>query len=230
MKLKQFLLAVTMVFTAASASAHALWIETNASGKAGQAQDVKIFYGEYAENERDSVAKWYSDIRQLTLWLIAPDGKRTKLDCMPGVIHLSASFTPAMEGNYTLSISHDTKDFPGTMRYQFNTNASVTVGKSTPDTFKGNDIHVTATPQNGKVAIKAYLNGTPAANMHVEVVSPEGWRKTFVADKNGELAFTPTWKGRYMLEVTDTEKKAGTLAGKNYESTWRCSTNSFVWK
>ena len=230
MKLKQFFLAVTMVFTATAASAHALWIETNASGKTGQSQEVKIFYGEYAENERDSVAKWYSDIKQLTLWLIAPNGEKTKLDCTPGILHLSATFTPSMEGNYILSISHNTKDFPGTMRYQFNTNASVTVGKPTQHSFNGNGIHVTATAQNGKVAIKTYLNGTPAANMHVEVVSPEGWRKTFVADKNGELIFTPTWKGRYMLEITDTEKKPGTLAGKSYESTWRCSTNSFVWK
>ncbi len=49
-------------------SAHAVWIETAAHGKIGQAQDVKVYFGEYGQGERDKVEKWYSDLKDLTLY------------------------------------------------------------------------------------------------------------------------------------------------------------------
>ncbi len=231
---KQILLSVILVvLSAGNLLAHALWIETNPTGKSGQAQDVKIFYGEYADNERDSVDKWYSDIKQITVWLITPDNQNTQLVLTGKADYLLTSFTPLKDGVYTINVSHDAKDFPGTTRYQFNASALITVGKPNAikdlllDTAIG--IYANETGNLDKsFIIKAFLNNKPGSKITVAIASPEGWTKNFKTDENGILDFTPIWAGRYMIEIMNTEKIAGEHNGKNYKSIWRNATQSIV--
>jgi len=62
------------------ASAHALWIETQTNGKLNQKHTVKVYYGEYAEGLVDPIDKWYSDVKDFDLILIAPDGSKKTLE------------------------------------------------------------------------------------------------------------------------------------------------------
>lgn len=215
--------------------AHALWIETPATGKVGQKQEVKIYYGEYAENERNSVQKWYSDVKELSLWLVGPDQQKTKLEYTKGVDALQASFTPSKDGVYTLTISHDAKDFGGTTKYQFNAIALVAVGKvaagSTP-VAKNNEIlvfHDAAKTYkiNTPIQLKTLFKEAAQEKLHVTVASPSGWVKTVNTNAQGVAEFTPLWAGKYFIEVSKYGKEEGELNCAKHESVWRCATVLF---
>jgi len=233
--IKSVLFMLAGVFFASNLFAHALWIETKGTGKIGQAQEVKLFYGEYAQNERDITAKWYSDVKDLTLWLVGPDQQKIKLSTVLGDNVASASFTPEKDGQYTLVVSHPAKDLAGTTKYHFLTSTTVQVGKPAavinPEGIT-NELKVfpssgTAYKVNKAVKLKALHNGTAKAEATVSVFSPSGWSQVLTTSKDGEIEFTPVWPGRYVVEVTDFQKTKGDHNGKPYEALWQGSTYSF---
>src|SRR6478735_7126870 len=114
-----YILAVFVLLNIGNTFAHALWIETATTGKVGQKQQVFIYYGEYAENERDSVSHWFSDVKEVKLWLVSPDNKKVALTTTAESIRLVADFTPTANGTYTLLVDHPVKDVPRTTLYQF---------------------------------------------------------------------------------------------------------------
>lgn len=75
-KIKIIVTVLLLSLSSSAAFAHALWIETTSKGKLGQKHVVKVFYGEFVAGERDSVAKWYSDVKDCSLWLVGPDQKK----------------------------------------------------------------------------------------------------------------------------------------------------------
>jgi len=223
------------MFFASSLFAHALWIETKGTGKVGEAQEVKLFYGEYAQNERDVTAKWYSDVKDLTLWLVGPDQQKIKLNTVLGDNVASASFTPEKDGQYTLVVSHPAKDLGGTTKYHFLSSTTVHVGKPAAvlnaDAIT-NELKVfpssgTAYKVNKTVKLKAVHNGASKAAATVNVFSPSGWSQTLTTTKDGEIEFTPLWPGRYVVEVTDFQQAKGDHNGKPYDAVWQGSTYSF---
>lgn len=232
--MKSVAVLVCMLIGTQSLLAHALWIEAKTSGKVGQAEEVKIFYGEYASNERDEVGKWYSDVKDFTLWLTVPGREKIKLATTAGSNFYTAQFTPEKDGLYILTVSHEAKELSGTTKYVFSSLATVNVGKT-------NAINTVAIPNSLKVAVneakiyklnapvnlKAVLNDKPLANTPVSIFTPEGWSKEFITDENGNVSFSPIWPGRYVLEVSDYKKVPGEFNGKKYEAAWQGSTSSF---
>lgn len=233
--LKSFLLTLAGICLGGSLFAHGLWIETKAAGKVGQAQEVKLFYGEYAQNERDETAKWYSDVKELTLWLIGPDQKKVKLPTTLGDNVAMASFTPEANGQYTLVVSHPAKDLGGKTKYHFLTSTTIQVGKAAAvvnGDLISNELKIypsVATVYQVKkpVKLKAVHDGELKAGATVSVFSPSGWSQTLITGKDGEIAFTPEWPGRYVVEVTDFKNTKGEHHGQAYESSWLGSTYSF---
>ncbi|WP_315817285.1 hypothetical protein [Paraflavitalea speifideaquila] len=217
MKIRDGILVMLLIVMAQSAFAHALWIETAANGKKGQSHTIKIFYGEYADQERDSVARWYSNIRELHCWLITPDGNRKELNYTKDIDFLQAQFIPEQEGSYIISITHDAKDFPGETRYQFNTSAAIRIGKTEAASFAGNDMHVAAIPStNAKSAIqiKAYIKGKPAAKMQVEVVSADGWKSPSPPMKMVSALLHPPGKDAMLLRLPKPKKHPAILRAR----------------
>lgn len=231
MNIKQ--LSTLLLFTAfniGNTFAHALWIETSAIGKVNQKQLVSIYYGEYAENEKDSVSHWFSDVKEAKLWLVSPDNKKTLLTTTAESIRLVADFTPTVNGTYTLLVDHPVKDIPRTTLYQFVSSATVIVGNVvTPTTINPNtnslSLNATATYKvNKATTVDAFFNNKKSSDITFSVVSPTGWSKTFKADSNGNLTFTPIWPGIYYVEAFYTEKIKGEQNEKTYESVWRGAT------
>lgn len=233
--IKSLLLTFVALCFASSLFAHALWIETKGKGKVGEAQEVKVFYGEYAQNERDETSKWYSDVKDLTLWLVGPDQKKIQLTTTLGDNVASASFTPEKDGQYTLLVSHPAKDLAGTTKYHFLTSTVVHVGtpaavvnaESISNELKIFPSATTAYKVNKPLKLKAVHHGIAKPEATVSVFSPSGWSQTLTTGKDGEIDFTPLWPGRYVVEVTDYQKKSGEDNGKTYESLWQGSTHSF---
>lgn len=232
--MKSIVLALLFTLGSSQLFAHALWIETATSGKSGKEQQVKIFYGEYVSNEREECAKWYSDVKDFSLWLTAPGKEKVKLNTVPGTNFYSASFTPEADGLYVLTVSHEAKALGGTTKYEFLSTAIVAVGKpatvnyaSIPGTLQVHTTEAKTYKLNAPVQFKAVQNGKALANTTVSVFSPEGWGKEITTDANGLVTFNPIWPGRYVLEVAARDKVAGTHHGKEYTASWQGATSSF---
>jgi uncharacterized GH25 family protein len=233
-QIKSLVLTLLALCFTSSLFAHALWIETKASGKVGEAQEVKLFYGEYAQNERDETSKWYSDVKELSIWLVGPDQKKVKLNTTLGANVATTSFTPAMDGQYTLLVSHPAKDLAGTTKYHFLTSTVVHVGKTAAvnGDLISNDLKIfpssaTAYKVNKPLKLKAVHNGTAKGAATVNVFSPSGWSQVLTTGKDGEIEFTPLWPGRYVVEVTDFKQGKGEQGGTAYEALWQGATHSF---
>lgn len=232
---KTIILSLTLLlsFVTTSIFAHALWIETAATGKVGQKQPVKIFYGEYADLGRDSVATWYSDVKEFSLWLVGPDNKKTQLTVTPGLNYFEGSFTPGQNGSYTLMVSHEAKELGGTTKYHFLSSATVSVGNAAPVSSQNDNalrLHlddVSSLKVKKAIKMTAFLHQAVAPKKAVTVFSPIGWSKEFYTDANGAFEFTPLWAGRYVVEISDMDKTPGQHNGKDYKATWKGATYSF---
>lgn len=236
-KLSFAVLTALLVFASSSVFAHALWIETPTIGKVGQKQTVKIFYGEYADLGRDSVSTWYSDVKEFTLWLTGPDNKKTQLIVSPHINHFEGSFTPDQNGSYTLTVSHEALELGGTTKYHFLSSAAVSVGNIAPlatqnvNTLKLHLNEINTLKLKSPITVTAVLNDSPAGKKAVTVFSPSGWSKEFYTDENGTFQFTPLWTGRYVIEVSDMDKKVtGTHHGKQFTGVWKGATYSIELK
>jgi len=231
---KSLLFTLLAIFSANQLSAHALWIETNTIGKAGQQHEIKIFYGEYVNNEKEKIEKWYSDVKEFTLWLTAPGKEKVKLNTVAKDDYFSANFTPEKDGVYFITVAHEAKDLGGTTKYEFSSVATVAVGKSNAvdlnsvsNSLKVSTADAKVYKANAPVQLKAVLNGKPLANKHVSVFSPEGWGKEFTTDANGVINFSPIWPGRYVVEASNFVKNGGEHNGKEYKAEWQGATSSF---
>lgn len=231
---KKALLTLFISLSTAQLYAHALWIETNTSGKVGQRHEVKIFYGEYALNEREAIDKWYSDVKDFTLQLNAPGKESIKLEKTANGNHYHASFIPDTEGIYYLTVIHEPKDLGGSTKYEFSAIATVTVGKATKidlntiqNALKVNTIEAKLHTLNSPVSLQTILNGQSYANKSVSVFSPQGWSKEFTTDENGIITFSPIWPGRYVVEASHIIKNGGQHHGKEYKTEWKGATSSF---
>ena len=215
--------------------AHALWIETNGSGNIGKSHVVKLFYGEYAQNERDSVSKWYSDVKNLTLWLVGPDLKKVMLKTTLGNNVATASFIPVKGGLYTLLVSHEAKELAGTTAYNFLASATVQVGKTTQSADEkaiSNELKVFPLGSgtytvNTTVKLKAKNKNAIVKAKTISVFSPSGWSKEITTNAAGIAEFTPVWPGTYVVEISDFQKGKGEQMGKKYEAIWKGATYSF---
>lgn len=232
--MKSLLLALLLTLGTSQLFAHALWIETASSGKAGTAQQVKIFYGEYVSNEREEIAKWYSDVKDFTLWLTAPGKEKIKLNTVAGSNFYLANFTPEGNGLYILSVSHEAAELGGTTKYEFLSTAVVSVGKpnaidhaTIPTSLNVYTMEAKNYKVDTTVQLKALVAGKPLIKKNVTVFSPEGWSKEMKTDEAGVITFNPIWPGRYVLEVSTFEETPGSHRGKAYTAAWQGATSSF---
>lgn len=232
MKIKILLLHLLLVGIFSQSFAHALWIETSPTGKQGKQQEVKIFFGEYASNERDSTATWFSNLKDVKLWLTLPNGEKQALVCNTTTLYYSAYFTPTQSGVYTLSISHEVKDLHASSKIQYYCGATVQVGAladGSSNIVDGTDLAILAKPDatlklKEPINVAVFLKKVPLPMAKVTIASPEGWVKTIETDTNGTIQFKPTEKGRYMVEALYTDKTPGTHYGKDYKAVWHCVT------
>lgn len=230
MKTMKNLITAALLISFNTMFAHALWIETKTSAKIGQVHEVKVFLGEYAKNERDSTQHWFSNMDEFSLWLIAPDGKKSPLSCAPNGTHFKTSFTPNMSGTYTLTIDHTVKEVYGGSKIRYYAIGLVAVDSPINiNNLTSNIDFMLLTTLNTKHKVntseKVQLQhkGLPRSGS-LAVQSPEGWEKSFHVDKSGVVSFIPMWFGLYLLEGSFTEDGDGQHEGKEYKRIWHCVT------
>lgn len=235
MKRILIILSVLSFITAGSLSAHALWIETFGSAKKGEKQTVKVFWGEFGDNQHDAADKWFSDMSDFKLFITSPDGKKTQLATTAGTDHHLAEFTPEEDGVYLLTVSHEPKDLGGTTRLQYNSVATVNIGKSGKGNqpgFNEGQLKIWADASklykvNKPLSLDVLLKGEQAEKVHVEIFSPSGWKRDLRSDSKGNVVFSPIWAGRYQAEAAVFSEEAGEHNGKPYKAVRRVGTYTF---
>jgi hypothetical protein len=212
--------------------AHALWIETNPKGKRDKAQEVKIYFGEFAGKDISLTEKWFSDLNDFSLVVITPNKQQIKLTATAKKEYYTALFTPTNDGVYTIVMQHTVKDVYHNMKLDYNSSATVVVGNQ----FEGNDAFINPNivslfsvsafyaKENKEMKLLALLNSKVAAGQEIKVVAPNGWAKELYTSEKGEVTFTPLWPGKYMAEFAYTEKTPGEHNGKKYEEVWKVAT------
>jgi uncharacterized GH25 family protein len=230
MKTKIALLFFFLAFSISGAFAHALWIETAATGKKGQAQEVKIFFGEYESGEPDSAAKWFSNLKDFKLVLTAPNGTTKVLTALPDVLFYKASFTPDQDGTYKLSIVHEVAAVYEKAKIEYYAFADVAVSTLKINTSFPAQAALTIRPDKhalkaGETAVHQVIyNKEPFASKKLTVVGPDKKAQPTETDAEGKFTFKPAIKGNYFLEAFTEDKTPGKLNGKDYDKIWHLVT------
>ncbi|MGM9479148.1 DUF4198 domain-containing protein [Pedobacter sp. GSP4] len=230
MKTKISLLLFFLAFSLSGAFAHALWIETAATGKKGQTQDVKIFFGEYEHNEPDTAAKWFSNLKDFKLVLTAPNGTTQVLTASPDVLFYKASFTPDQDGTYKLSIVHEVAAVYEKAKIEYYAFADVAVSTLKINTVFPTDAVLTIRPDKHALKVgessvhQVIYNKAPFANQKLTVVNPDKKAQPTETDASGKFNFKPQQKGSYFIEAFTEDKTAGQLNGKAYDKIWHLVT------
>lgn len=224
------LLTIVSILWGLSATAHALWIQSSPFAVKNKAHDVKIYYGEYASNEIESIDKWYSDVKDFKVVLITPSQRKVELPKQPFQDHFQSSFIPEEDGVYQLSIVHAAKDLGGNTKYEFSSTALVAVGENNRQELSKLPFCIEIQPkvfQQGEFVDALVLQqGNPVHKGELLVMSPEGWSKTFKTDENGKVQLPVMWPGLYVLEASVTKEEAGRWHGKDFKRTWYGTTTS----
>lgn len=229
--MKKITLSVALLLCAFFASAHAVWIETALKGTKNKAQDVRVFLGEYAANERDSVSNWFSNMKDLKLFLTTPAGTREEISLKADGRSLNGQFTPATEGTYTLTISHTVETIYGETKIEYYATATVVVGKESASQLAGGTflsvVPAAEEPKGGgSVPLTLYKDKAPLADAKVEVISPDGWVKELKSGANGVANFMPLQTGQHLVEASYNETASGTLVDKPYKKVVHIVTHS----
>lgn len=227
--MKKVLFSVLLCCSMITAFGHALWIETAVTGKKGQTQEVKVFLGEYGENQRDSIQHWFSNMKDFSLYLIDPSGNKTKLECQPAGNYFKATFTPQQDGAYVLYIDHTVQEVYGGSKIRYYAQGIVQVNHANGlANLQQNEFVL----QTSGVAAKKVHTPEQVALVHktktalpkaeLTVLSPAGWSKKLDASK--AITYVPVESGRYLLEGTFIEEEKGQHEGKPFERIWHCVT------
>ncbi|MBY5956517.1 hypothetical protein KUV50_00115 [Membranicola marinus] len=224
--------AILSLVPTAILSAHALFVETNPTGKSGVLQEVTIYYAEPHDGVKEAVSDWWADISDFTLWLHHPDGSKQALNTTPENNHFKAIFTPDQNGVYTLTVSHTVNQLAGTTQYVFSASAQVFVGKhgnrKTVEPVSANQLVLAKNPhklkKNKEVTLTSYENKVPLAESSFSIYAPEGWQKTVQTKSHGTTSFVPEWKGNYYIERIQKEE----VQGQSYEELVQIYTTALV--
>jgi len=203
---KAMLCAMFVLLLCGSAMAHAIWIEAGNTGEVGKPQQVKVFFGEYSANERDTVQKWYSDINKLTLWVTQPGQRDVQLQVVDSIDFYAATFIPSFNGVYNIVVRHALKDLYSVYKLEYNAMATIWVGKTDGlATAAIADISLVTPTKNLRrkmpITLNVLFEGKVLPNQEVEIVSPTGNKSTVKANEKGEAIFIPTEHGRYLAEA-----------------------------
>jgi uncharacterized GH25 family protein len=231
--IQPILLVMTLILGGQVAMAHAIWIESKAVASKNQEHSVKIFYGEYASGEIENTDKWYSDLKNIEVWVHTPSQKKVKLQLVDQQNHLSSSFVPSEDGTYYISTVHTAKELGGTTKYEFSSLLPVQVGRTPLNKTIAIEQPLSVNrqtdllKQNAKITLLVQHKGKPLGNAEVIVMSSSGWTRTYKSDSQGLVSFDPLWKGAYVIEASNYQPETGNWEGKAFTHAWQGTTTFF---
>lgn len=219
------------VFGITSVFAHAIWMETAATGQKGVSQEVRIFFGEFATEDISPADKWFSDLNQFKLFLHTPDNKQIELKTTVDGTGYKADFTPELDGVYQLVIRKIAKEVSYGYLLDYTSTAVVRVGAANnlPTSPAVLAVHPKASTYavNQPIDFTALIDSTLKGDREIVIISPNSWTKKLYPDESSKTSFVPLWPGKYLVEMTVTSKTTGEHNGTSYSVGYHCGTYAF---
>ena len=89
------------------------------------------------------------------------------------------------------------------------------------------DLELAPTTTNSNIFVLVFL-GAPLPKAELTIIGPPKWEKPLVTDEQGRVTLPTPWAGRYVLEVTHFDEKAGGSGDEKFNRTRHISSLSFV--
>jgi len=89
------------------------------------------------------------------------------------------------------------------------------------------DLELVPATANGNTFVLVFF-GAPLPKAEITIIGPPKWEKPLVTDEQGRVTVRTPWVGRYVLEVTHFDEKAGGSGDEKFNRTRHISSLSFV--
>lgn len=201
--------------------AHTIWIETNTFAKTNQKHEIKIFFGEL--DSPTPTAKWFSDIKDLEIKIISPSGNEFSIkEKVQNEKYYSSFFTPTEYGTYIINVKHLVKDTFKKMKITYQTVAFVKTNQNEQEVKLGSnpfayEVSNTKFNLNKEKSIRLFFEGEAKSKQKLKIVADNNWEQSLYSNVHGKVTFKPLWKGKYLLEMVNSQKKQGEHNGQPYE-------------
>lgn len=207
MKLTQFIHATGMgiigcVFSL-DVAAHALWLEKEAGA-------IRLYFGEYAENLRESSPGRLDSIIEPKVTVVNAKGIEKPVEVRRENNYFAIPADKEVEGGAVLvqalkqSIREPQGQIPSPTYRRF-LYTRLGSGGSLPLDIQ----------ESGNTLRLTYL-GKPVPKVEIVVIAPNGWEKHLQTDEKGEAAYALPEPGLYVIEAKYEMHKPGEFEGKAY--------------
>ena len=203
--------AVLLLALSETAQAHFLWLERDGDGPA------RAYFGE-----------WIDDIREKT------GGLLDRFKAPRAFLGTSSEQLPVKRNDNHLEInakgrgdvdssvpSREDKEKGGVTKTIYYAKAGRT------ETAAKLDLELVPTTADGNTFVLIF-SGAPLPKAELTIIGPSKWEKPLVTDEQGRVTLPTPWAGRYVLEVTHFDEKAGGSGEEKFSRTRHISSLSFV--
>ena len=206
--------AVLLLALSETAQAHFLWLERDGDGPA------RAYFGE-----------WIDDIREKT------GGLLDRFKAPRAFLGTSTEQLPVKRNDNNLEINakgrgdvrfvdssvpaREDKEKGGATKTIYYAKA----GRA--ETAAKLDLELVPTTANGNTFVLIF-SGAPLPKAELTIIGPSKWEKPLVTDEQGRVTLPTPWAGRYVLEVTHFDEKAGGSGEEKFNRTRHISSLSFV--
>ena len=206
--------AILLLALSENAQAHFIWLERDGEGPA------RAYFGE-----------WIDDIREKT------GGLLDRFKAPRAFLGTSNDLLPVKRNENNLEIDakgrgdvrfvdssvppREDKEKGGAIKTIYYAKA----GRA--ETAAKLDLELVPTTANGNTIVLVFF-GAPLPKAEITIIGPPKWEKPLVTDEQGRVTLPTPWVGRYVLEVTHFDEKAGGSGDEKFNRTRHISSLSFV--
>jgi hypothetical protein len=203
-----------MLSLISSAHAHYVWLERDGEGPA------RAYLGEWIDNVREKTGGMLDRIKAPRVFLGAgTDPLSVKRNDNNLEIKVKGRGDVRLVENSMPPREDKEKGGATKTIYYAKAGRSETAGKL--------DLELVPTAPNGNTLVLMF-HGAPLPKAEVTLVGPSKWQKPLVTDDKGQITLPTPWAGRYVLEVTHFDDKAGGSGDEKFNRTRHISSLSFV--
>ncbi|MBN9133069.1 MAG: hypothetical protein ABS69_07095 [Nitrosomonadales bacterium SCN 54-20] len=207
MKLTQFIhatgIGIIGCVLSLDVAAHALWLEKEAGA-------IRLYFGEYAENLRESSPGRLDSIIEPKVTVVNAKGIEKPVEVRRENNYFAIPADKEVEGGAVLvqalkqSIREPQGQIPSPTYRRF-LYTRLGSGGSLPLDIQ----------ESGNTLRLTYL-GKPVPKVEIVVIAPNGWEKHLQTDEKGEAAYALLEPGLYVIEAKYEMHKPGEFEGKAY--------------
>lgn len=208
-----FIMLATLSLTS-SAHAHFVWLERDGDGPA------RAYFGE-----------WIDDIREKT------GGLLDRFKAPRAFLGTSNELLPVKRNDTNLEINAkgrgdvrfvDDRIPPREDKEKGGATKTIYYAKAgRAETAAKLDLELVPTAPNANTFVLLFF-AAPLPKAELTIIGPSKWEKPLVTDEQGRVTLPTPWAGRYVLEVTHFDEKAGGSGNEKFNRTRHISSLSFV--